>query len=84
MADLRISAEAEADLDDIWLYVATEGQNAQRADYLLDRFAVFFSFPGSRETRIWGACAMTCDLDTEASRWATTWWFIAWPEMTKC
>ena len=43
MADLRISAEAEADLDDIWFYVATEGQNAQRADYLLDRFAVFFS-----------------------------------------
>ena len=43
MADLRISAEAEADLDDIWLYVATEGQNAQRADHLLNRFAVFFS-----------------------------------------
>ena len=43
MADLRISAEADADLDDIWFYVATEGQNAQRADYLLDRFAVFFS-----------------------------------------
>jgi len=55
MADLRISAEAEADLDDIWLYVATEGQNAQRADHLLDRFAVFF-FP-ARAKPVSGAAA---------------------------
>ena len=43
MADLFISAEAEADLDDIWLYVAKESQSIERAEVTLDRIAVFFS-----------------------------------------
>jgi toxin ParE1/3/4 len=43
MADLRLSPEAEADLDDIWLYVAKESQSVERADNFLDRFAAFFS-----------------------------------------
>jgi toxin ParE1/3/4 len=43
MPDLRISPEAEADLDNIWLYVATESRNTERADSFLDRFAAFFS-----------------------------------------
>ena len=43
MADLHISSEAEADLDDIWLYVATESQSIEPAELLLDRFGVFFS-----------------------------------------
>ena len=43
MADLHISLEAEADLDDIWLYVAKESQSIEPAELFLDRFAVFFS-----------------------------------------
>ena len=43
MADLHISLEAEADLDDIWLYVARESQSLEPAELFLDRFAVFFS-----------------------------------------
>ena len=35
--------EAEADLDDIWLYIATESQSIEPAQLFLDRFAVFFS-----------------------------------------
>ena len=31
MADLHISSEAEADLDDIWLYVAKESQSVEHA-----------------------------------------------------
>jgi toxin ParE1/3/4 len=42
MPDLLISPEAEADLDDIWLYIAKESQNSQRADTFLDRFAPLF------------------------------------------
>ena len=42
MPDLLISPEAEADLDEIWLYIAKESQNAQRADTFLDRFAALF------------------------------------------
>ena len=43
MADLHISSEAEADLDDIWLYVAKESQSIKDAELFLDRFGVFFS-----------------------------------------
>ncbi len=43
MADLHISLEAEADLDDIWLYVAKESQSLEPAGLFLDRFATFFS-----------------------------------------
>jgi toxin ParE1/3/4 len=43
MADLRLSPEAEADLDDIWLYIVKESQSVERADGFIDRFATFFS-----------------------------------------
>jgi toxin ParE1/3/4 len=43
MADLHISSEAEADLDEIWLYVAKESQSIEHAELFLDGFAVFFS-----------------------------------------
>ena len=43
MAGLLISPEAEADLDDIWVYIARESQSIERAELFLDRFAVFFS-----------------------------------------
>jgi toxin ParE1/3/4 len=43
MADLHISSEAEADLDDIWLYAAKESQSIEHAEMLLDHFGVFFS-----------------------------------------
>ncbi len=42
MASLRVSPEAETDLDDIWVYVAQESQSLERADQFLDRFAAFF------------------------------------------
>jgi toxin ParE1/3/4 len=42
MADLHIPSEAEADPDEIWLYVAQEGQSIEHAELFLDRFAVFF------------------------------------------
>ncbi len=43
MASLRVSPEAETDLDDIWVYVAKESQSLERADQFLDRFAAFFA-----------------------------------------
>ena len=43
MADLHISSEAEADLDEIWLYVAKESHSIEHAELFLDRFAVFSS-----------------------------------------
>jgi toxin ParE1/3/4 len=43
MADLLISPKAEADLDDIWLYIAEESQSIERAEMFLDRFAALFS-----------------------------------------
>ncbi len=43
MASLRVSPEAETDLDDIWVYVAKESQSLERADQLLNRFAAFFA-----------------------------------------
>ena len=43
MTPLIISPEAEADLDDIWLYIAKESQSVERAGHFLDRFAVFFT-----------------------------------------
>ncbi len=43
MASLRVSPEAETDLDDIWVYVAKESQSLGRADQFLDRFAAFFA-----------------------------------------
>lgn len=42
MASLRVSPEAETDLDDIWVYVAQESQSLERADQFLDRFEAFF------------------------------------------
>lgn len=42
MAVLRLSPQAEADLEDIWLYVATESQSIERADRFLDRFTTLF------------------------------------------
>jgi toxin ParE1/3/4 len=42
MPDLLISPEAEADLDEIWLYIAKESQDSQRADTFLDRFSALF------------------------------------------
>ncbi len=42
MGGLRISPEAEADLDDIWLYIAKESRSAERADRFLDQFVIFF------------------------------------------
>ena len=42
MASLRVSPEAETDLDDIWVYVAKGTQSLERADQFLDRFAAFF------------------------------------------
>ena len=48
MADLHISSEAEADLDDIWLYVAKESQSIEPAELFLDRFARFL-FPPCQE-----------------------------------
>ncbi|MGH9397231.1 MAG: type II toxin-antitoxin system RelE/ParE family toxin [Terriglobia bacterium] len=42
MTALRISPEAEADLDDVWLYMARESQSVDRADHFLDCFSTFF------------------------------------------
>ena len=43
MADLLFTPEAEADLDNIWLYIAKESQSIERAELTLDRFSVVFS-----------------------------------------
>jgi len=43
MADLQFTPEAEADLDNIWLYIAKESQSIERADLTLDRFSTAFS-----------------------------------------
>lgn len=43
MADLLISSEAEADLDEVWLHIAKESQSIERAESFLDRFTIFFS-----------------------------------------
>ena len=38
----RLASEAEADLDDIWHYIATEGGNADTADRLIDSITYRF------------------------------------------
>ena len=43
MADLQFTPEAEADLDNIWLYIAKESQSIERAELILDRFSMVFS-----------------------------------------
>ena len=43
MADLQFTPEAEADLDNIWLYIAKESQSIERAELTLDRFSIVFS-----------------------------------------
>ena len=43
MADLQFTPEAEADLDNIWLYIAKESQSIERAELTLDRFSMVFS-----------------------------------------
>ncbi len=43
MASLRVSPEAETDLDDISVYVVQESQSPERADQFLDRFTAFFA-----------------------------------------
>lgn len=53
--DCRVSSRAEADLDDIWLYVAKETGSLEAADRLVDsiteRFAVLANFPYLGRTR---------------------------------
>lgn len=45
----RLAPEAEAELDEIWLYVATESQNAEIADRVVDsitqRFLLLAAYP---------------------------------------
>jgi toxin ParE1/3/4 len=52
---LRLSAQAEADLDSIWYYVATESASAEVADRLLDaitsRFLLLARHPYLGRTR---------------------------------
>ena len=43
MADLLFTPEAEADLDNIWLYIAKESQSIERAELTPDRFSIVFS-----------------------------------------
>ena len=50
MADLHISSEAEADLDEIWLYVAQETKASNPPNY--SSIALPFSFPSLPRTLI--------------------------------
>lgn len=51
----RLSPEAEADLDDMWYYLATHGGSIDIADRLVDsvttRFALLASYPSAGRRR---------------------------------
>ena len=51
----RISSRAEADLDEIWLYVATESSSIETADRLIDaitgHFLLLAGFPYAGRAR---------------------------------
>jgi hypothetical protein len=52
---LRVAAEVEAELDEIWLYIATESGDFDVADRLVNSITDSLRFPG---IRIWDAAAI--------------------------
>lgn len=58
MADLQLAPEAEADLDDIWFYVAEQSSSLDVADRFID--SVTQRFGRSPNFRFPGAAATIC------------------------
>lgn len=65
MAEIRISPEAEAEIDDIWLYLARESGSIDLANRIVDRIAQRFQLltqythtSGARETK---TCTRACE-----------------------